>query len=91
MAENSLNARIKVDADASPVDNLIKVLKRLEKVSADLANSLPAAAEALAEFGGAAEATKEASDGAVKSAKNLDKVLAEDKTPRSRRSASRTT
>ena len=75
MAENSLNARIKVDADASPVDGLIKVLKRLEKVSADLANSLPAAAEALAEFGGAAEATKEASDGAVKSAKNLDKSI----------------
>jgi len=75
MAENNLNARVNVSADASPVDALIKVLKRLEKVSADLANSLPAAAEALAEFGGAAEATTKASNDAAKSAKNLDKAV----------------
>jgi len=75
MSENSLNAKVTVSADASPVQNLIGVLKKLEKVSADLANALPAATEALAEFGGAAEATAEASDKVAKSAKNINKSV----------------
>ena len=75
MAENNLNARVNVSADASPVESLIKVLQKLEKVSAQLANVLPAATEALAEFGGAAEATTEAADNASRAAKNLDKSV----------------
>ena len=75
MAENNLNARVNVSADASPVESLIRALNKMEKIAADLANVLPAAAEALAEFGGAAEATAKASNDAVKSAKNLDKSI----------------
>jgi len=75
MAEQNLNARVSVSADASPVEALIKVLQKMEKVSAQLANVLPAATEALAEFGGAAVATTEAADKAAKSAKNLDKSI----------------
>ena len=75
MAEQNLNARVSVSADASPVEALIRVLQKMEKVSAQLANVLPAVTEALAEFGGAAVATTEATDKAAKSAKNLDKSI----------------
>lgn len=75
MSENTLNAKVSVSADASPVQKLIKVLGSLEKVLAQAANSIPAATEALAQFGGAVEATTEASGKAAKAAADLNKSV----------------
>lgn len=70
-----LTQKISVQAETSPIEALIKALKKMEKVSADLANALPAAADALALFAGAAVAADESSTKAAKSAKNLDKAV----------------
>lgn len=75
MTDGNLNGKISVEANSNPVQQLIKVLQKLEKVSAQLANVLPSAAEALAEFGGAAVATTDATDKAARSVKNLDKSI----------------
>ena len=75
MSDNTLSAKVTVSADASPVQKLIKVLESLEKVLAQAANTIPAATEALALYGGAVEATTEASAKAVKAAGDLNKSL----------------
>ena len=75
MSDNTLSAKVSVSADASPVQKLIKVLESLEKVLAQAANTIPAATEALALFGGAVEATTQASSKAVKAAGDLNKSL----------------
>jgi TP901 family phage tail tape measure protein len=75
MSDNTLSAKVSVSADASPVQKLIKVLGSLEKVLAQAANTIPAATEALALFGGAVEATTEASAKAGKAAADLNKSL----------------
>jgi TP901 family phage tail tape measure protein len=75
MSESDLNVKIVVDTDASPVDRLVKSLEKLEKIAAQLANSVPEVVGALSDFVSAAQSSAQSSEGAAKAAKNLNNAL----------------